>query len=111
MLYVLTFRVLAILPSLYMVKPDCMYIIDSKGGRKILARDFELDLAVTKEYWCMVESNPELETVPLDLLKLRSFIIQSRVKRTSCWKKYPHPCLRFFMKEWSLPELIVGYVS
>ena len=90
-----------------------MYIIDSEGVRKIAAKDFEPD-SVTEEYWCMVDSNPELVTVPPDLLKVRSFIIQSaspRVERTTWTEKYAHLCMRFFMKEWSLPELIVGYVS
>jgi hypothetical protein len=31
-------------------------------------------------------------------------------KRVEWWKKYNNHCTFFFMKEWSLPELIVGYV-
>lgn len=96
-----------------MVKPDCIYIVDSKGVRKIPTEKFNRNL-VTDEHWCLVDSNCDLQTVPTELLMLGSFIIQTaspRAKRVEWWKKSSNPCTFFFMKEWSLPELIIGYVS
>jgi len=111
--YVLALRVLQSLPSIYMVKPDCIYIVDSKRVRKIPTKKFNRNL-VTDEHWCLVDSNRDLQTVPTELLVRGSFMIQTaspRAKRVEWWKKSPNPCSFFFMKEWSLPELIVGYVS
>ena len=94
-----------------MVKPDCMYIVDSRGVRKAATENFD-QKSVAEAYWCLVDSNRELTTVPEDLLALGSFIIQTaspRENRTDWSKKTSYLHTSFFMKEWSLPELIVGY--
>jgi len=63
--FVLALRVLQSLPSIYMVKPDCIYIVDSKRVRKIPTKKFNRIL-VTDEHWCLVDSNRDLQTVPLN---------------------------------------------
>ena len=111
--FVLALRVLQSLPSIYMVGPKCIYIVDSKGVRKTPTKKFYRNL-VTDEHWCLVDSNHDLQTMPTELLELGSFTIQTaspRTKRVEWWKKSPNPCTFFFMKAWSLPELIVGHVS
>jgi hypothetical protein len=96
-----------------MVNPDCIYIVDSKRVRKIPIQKFHPNL-VTDKHWCLIDSNRDLGTVSMELLTLRSFIIQTaspRAEKVRRWDKSSNPCAFFFMKEWSLPELIVGYVS
>jgi len=96
-----------------MEKPDCAYIIDSLGVRRVDIRVLYRD-SITEKYWCLVDSNDKLETVPEDIYSLGTFIVQSvspRNKRVDWWTKYPPPVRSFFMKEWSLSELIMGYVS
>jgi hypothetical protein len=96
-----------------MVKPGCMYVVDSKGARKVLAEEFDQN-SFTAEYWCLVDSNRELTTVPNDLLTLGCFVMQTaspRDTRIDWWKKSPAIYTPFFMKEWFLPELIIGYAS
>lgn len=90
-----------------------MYIINSEGVKKIFTKHFDESL-VTDKYWCLVDSNQKLETVPTELIETEAFLIQTaspREVRTDWWKKANRPRPTFFMKEWSLPELIVGYVS
>jgi hypothetical protein len=94
-----------------MVEPDYMYVVDSKGARKIPAKKFNQN-SVAEGCWCLVDSNYNLTTVPDNLLDLGSFVIQTaspRDDRVDWSKKTSHLYTPFFMKEWSLPELIVGY--
>lgn len=110
--FVLALRVLQSLPTIYMVEPEWIYIVDSNRVRKIPTKKFTPDL-VTDKHWCLLDSNRDLQTVPTEFLRLGSFMIQTaspRTKRIEWWKKYNNHCTFFFMKEWSLPELIVGYV-
>ena len=97
-----------------MDKPDHVYIIDSSGVRRINSDIGALNHgSITEKYWCLVDSNNKLESVPEDIYSLGTFIIQSaspRNKRVEWWTKYTPPVRNFFMKEWSLSELIMGYV-
>jgi hypothetical protein len=78
--YVLALRVLQTLPSIYMAKADCIYVVDSNGIRKEPAEEFGQSL-VNEECWCLVDSNNDLQTVPTKLLTLWSFIIQTTSPR------------------------------
>ena len=104
---------LASLPSVYMEAPDCVYIVDCSGVRRIDIKILRR-VSITKKYWCLVDSNENLEVVPPAIYSLGTFIIQfasPREKMTEWWTKYPRPLRRFFMKEWGLSELIMAYVS
>lgn len=94
-----------------MVDPHYMYVVDSKGVRKISAEKFSRN-SVAKGCWCLVDSNRNLTTVPKKLLDLGSFLIQTTSPydvRIEWMKKTSHLYTPFYMKEWSLSELIVGY--
>jgi hypothetical protein len=104
---------LASLPSIYMQGPDIVYIINSSGVKDIKIKDLD-NYSITNDYWSLIDSNKQLETVPMAIYSLQTFIIQSaspRDKRTEWWTKYPRPLRQFFMKEWDLSELIIAYVS
>jgi hypothetical protein len=114
-MYVLVCRMLLSLPSVYMDEPGSVHIINSSGVRKIdIGTSVRVeDNTINNEYWCLVDSNDELETVPKAIYSLGIFILQSaspRDKRIDWCIKYPCPLDFFFMKEWSLSELIIAYV-
>ena len=104
---------LASLPSIYMQDPNTVYIIDSSGVKDIKIEDLDKH-SITNDYWSLIDSNKQLETVPMAIYLLQTFIIQSaspRDKRTEWWTKYSRPLRQFFLKEWGLSELIIAYVS
>jgi len=101
------------LPSLYMEAPGSVYIIDSSGVKKIDITMLIPD-STTEKYWCLVDSNENLVTVPGAISSLGAFIVQSispRENRTQWSNKSSRPLNHYFMKEWDLPELIMAYVS
>ena len=86
-MYVLVCRMLASLPSVYMEAPDCVYIVDCSGVRRIDIKDLSR-VSITDKYWCLVHSNKNLEAVPPAIYSLGTFIIQSaspREKRIEWW--------------------------
>jgi hypothetical protein len=96
-----------------MQAPDTVYIINSLGVEVIKIEDLD-NYSITNDYWSLIDSNNQLETVPMAIYSLHTFIIQSPSpcdKRTEWWTKYPRPLRQFFMKEWDLSELIIAYVS
>ena len=104
---------LASLPSIYMQDPNTVYIIDSSGVKDIKIEDLDKH-SITNDYWSLIDSNKQLETVPMAIYLLQTFIIQSASpcdKRTEWWTKYSRPLRQFFLKEWGLSELIIAYVS
>ena len=54
--FVLALWILQSLPSIYMVHPNYMYIINSEGVKKILTKHFDESL-VTNKYWSLVDLN------------------------------------------------------
>ena len=67
--------------------------------------------AISPEYWCLVDSNREVPDVPVFLAKTRAFIVQAtspRDDRMQWAKKYEPLTIMYFMKNWSLAELIMG---
>lgn len=101
------------LPSLYMEEPGSAYIIDSSGVKKIDISMLIYD-SITEKYWCLIDSNENLVTVPRAISSLGAFIVQSispRVDRAQWSNKSSLPLNHYFMKEWDLPELIMAYVS
>ena len=101
---------LASLPSIYMQGPDIVYIINSLGVKAIKIKDLD-NYSITNDYWSLIDSNKQLETVPVAIYSLHTFIIQSaspRDKRTEWYPSSPpifhermgsfraHHCVRFF---------------
>ena len=64
--------------------------------------------------WCLIDSNHSLNTVPMFIQDLDLFTVQASSPRPYRWAwmdKATSPVVRYFMKTWTLSELLVGYVT
>jgi hypothetical protein len=119
LLYVLlVLRLQAQLPTIYQSRDshlhyfadDGVYLIDLTP--KPIATNFKSQF--DKSTWCLIDSNQSLDTVPVFIQDLDLFIVQAsspRPHRYAWIDKATRPVLQYFMKSWTLPELLVGYVT
>jgi hypothetical protein len=115
---VLILRILAGHPTIYYFQPDIFYVFNADGlyevdlGHKGLQSErARFHNAISSEYWCLVDSNRSVLDVPPFLSYLRAFIVQSaspRKDRLEWRKKYDYYSIKYYMKHWSLSELIMG---
>jgi hypothetical protein len=118
-LYVLlVLRLQAQLPTIYQSRDshfyyfadDGVYLINSKSNP--IATNYKSQFH--KSTWCLIDSNQSLNIVPVFIQDLNLFIVQAsspRPHRYAWIDKATRPVSRYFMKPWTLPELLVGYVT
>jgi hypothetical protein len=119
LLYVLlVLRLQAQLPTIYQSRDSHLYYFADDGVSLInlasspIATNFKSQFH--QSTWCLIDSNQNLDTVPVFIQDLDLFIVQAsspRPHRYAWIDKATRPVLRYFMKSWTLPELLVGYVT
>jgi hypothetical protein len=116
LLYVLlVLRLQAQLPTIYQSRASHLYYFADDGylinlTPSLIATNFKFH----KSTWCLIDSNLSLDTVPVFIQDLDLFIVQassSRPHRYAWIDKATGPVYQYFMKPWTLPELLVGYVT
>ncbi|KAF8806595.1 hypothetical protein BYT27DRAFT_7141270 [Phlegmacium glaucopus] len=121
LLIVLFLRVLAGCPTIYHFEPGNCYVFNADGLYEVNFGDTGLGLqpsgrlhfnkAISSQYWCLVDSNRSVTSVPPFLALLGTFLIQVASPRSDPieWrKKYDHVSITYYMKNWLLSELIMG---
>jgi len=118
LLYVLlVLRLRAQLPTIYQSRDSHLYYFADDGVSLInltpspIASNFKSRFH--RSTWCLIDSNQSLDTVPVFIQDLDLFIVQAsspRPHRYAWIDKATRPVLRYFMKSWTLPELLVGRV-
>ncbi len=121
LLYVLlVLRLQAQLPTIYQSRDTHLYYFADDGVYLVkltpgfVATDFKSQFH--KSTWCLIDSNQSLDTVPVFIQDLGLFIVQAsesspRPHRYAWIDKATRPVMQYFMKSWTLPELLVGYVT
>ena len=119
LLYVLlVLRLQAQLPTIYQSRDSHLYYFADDGVYLInltpstIATNFKSQFH--KSTWCLIDSNQSLDIVPVFIQDLDLFIVQAsppHPHRYAWIDKATRPVLRYFMKPWTLPELLVGYVT
>ncbi|KAM6499004.1 hypothetical protein JOM56_006952 [Amanita muscaria] len=88
--------------GLYKVHPTNDDFVDARS---------HFNEAISPQYWCLVNCNHSVTDVPDFLSATRAFIVQAASPHSEHidWvKKYSLRVPRYFMKSWTLPELIIG---
>ena len=119
LLYVLlVLRLQARLPTIYQSRQGHLYYFADDGVYVINFTPSSIATDVKSQFhkstWCLIDSNQSLDTVPVFIQDLGLFIVQAsspRPHRYAWTDKVTRPVLRYFMKSWTLPELLVGYVT
>ncbi|KDQ06434.1 hypothetical protein BOTBODRAFT_193036 [Botryobasidium botryosum FD-172 SS1] len=117
--YILVLRLLAGLPTIFVDNAQHLNIFNGAGAFKY--KDYETELgglaqwkfstAMTDGCWRMVDSNDSLLRVPTFITGLRQFMMQAAspcAQRTKWVHRVTHPHIPYFMKPWTLSELIAG---
>ncbi|KAM6494818.1 hypothetical protein JOM56_009441 [Amanita muscaria] len=103
-LYVLlVLRLQARLPTIFQSRDNHLCYFD----------DNEFKSQFDPSTWCLIDSNQHLNTVPGFIQDLKLFIVQASSPssyRFEWTKKATGPVSRYFMKSWTLSELLVGRV-
>ncbi|KAM6495199.1 hypothetical protein JOM56_009822 [Amanita muscaria] len=115
-LYVLlVLRLHARLPTIFQSEKTHVYYFDDKGvfdmTPEFITTHFRFKF--DQSTWCLIDSNPNLSTVPVFIQNLGLFIVQAaspRPHRFEWTKKAVAPVTRYFMEPWTLSELLVGRV-
>jgi hypothetical protein len=118
-LYVLlVLRLQAQLPTIYQSRSSHLYYFAKDGVYLIHLTPSLIATSLKSQFhkstWCLIDSNQSLDTVPMFVQDLDLFIIQASSPRPHCYAwmdKATRTVSRYFMKSWSLPELLVGYVT
>jgi len=116
----LVLRLQAQLPTIYQSRASHLYYFADDGVYLInltpssIATNFKPQFH--KSTWCLIDSNQSLDTVPVFIQDLDLFIVQAsesppRQHRYAWIDKATGPVFQYFMKSWTLPELLVGYVT
>ena len=118
-LYVLlVLRLQAQLPTIYQSRASHLYYFTDGSVYLIdlipslIVTDFKSQF--DKSTWCLIDSNQSLDTVPVFIQDLDLFIVQasSHGPHRYAWiDKATGPVYQYFMNPWTLPELLVGYVT
>jgi hypothetical protein len=114
---VLVLRLEAGLPTIFQSQPNRLFVFDDKGVHKLKYSSstdaFEFKAGFAPSTWCLIDSNLRLNTVPGLILDLVLFIVQAsspRLDRIEWTKKESQPVLKYFLKPWTVSELILGCV-
>ena len=117
---VLILRLQAGLPTIYQSHPDRLYFFSKEGVFKCncspghIPNPCEFRRRIPESTWCLIDCNQDLVGVPMFIQQLRLFIVQASSLRSDHLKwtnKATSLVIRYFMKPWTLSELIVGHVT
>ncbi|KIL71128.1 hypothetical protein M378DRAFT_201760 [Amanita muscaria Koide BX008] len=118
LIVVLVLRILAGYPTIYYSSSNILYIFNADGLYRVDPTNLEFKRArapfykaISPQYWCLVDCNRDVVDVPFFLSRTRAFIVQTaspRSERIDWVKKYQSTSTRYFTKNWTLPELIIG---
>jgi hypothetical protein len=104
------------LPTVYQSRPDYLYFFSEDGvfetycGSGVKATD--LRRQIPESTWCLIDSNRSLMDVPTFITDLGRFIVQASSPRAGrvAWKdKSNRSVIQYYMKPWSLSEILAGY--
>ena len=118
LLYVLlVLRLQAQLPTIYQSRDSHLYYFADDGVYliilipRLIATDFKSQYH--KSTWCLIDSNQSIDTVPMFIQDLDLFTVQasSLCPHRYAWIDKTRPISQYFMKSWTLTELLVGYVT
>ena len=119
LLYVLlVLRLQAQLPTIYQSRASHLYYFADDGVYLIklipslISTNFKSQFH--KSTWCLIDSNQSLDVVPVFIQDQDLFIVQASSPRPHCYAwidKATGPVYWYFMKPWTFPELLVGYVT
>ena len=114
----LVLRTLAGHPTIYHYESQICYVINADGLYEVNLGDVGLESedeqfysAISSQYWCLVDCNRTVPDVPPFLSYLRAFLVQSASPsrdRLEWRKKYDYYSIEYYLKPWSLSELIMG---
>ncbi|KAF8524245.1 hypothetical protein JB92DRAFT_3109660 [Gautieria morchelliformis] len=115
---VLVLRILAGRPTIYHSQSQICYVFNADGLYVVNLGDAGLQSerwrfyhAISSDYWCLVDCNRTVQGVPESLSCLEAFIVQSaspRIQRLEWRKKYEAVSIEYYMRPWTLSELIMG---
>ncbi|KDQ06437.1 hypothetical protein BOTBODRAFT_60600 [Botryobasidium botryosum FD-172 SS1] len=119
LIYTLVLRLLAGLPTIFVDNSWFLYIFNQAGVFELKGdyASFEypakhgFKAAINEDYWCLVDSTNTLIGVPYFILSLNRFVVQAaspRADRTAWIRKAPSAHVVYYMKSWTLSELIAG---
>jgi hypothetical protein len=113
----LIWRLHAGLPIIYQSRPSQVYYFGPEGAFLLKISDADQNAAaefskvLPRSTWCLVDSNAELQEMPMFIRHLPLFAIQAASPRWSRIKwGNKHKIMLYYMKPWSLTELIIGYL-
>ena len=119
LLYVLlVLRLRAQLPTIYQSRGTHLYYFADDGVYVINLTPRPIATNFTSQFhkstWCLIDSNDELDSIPGFIRDQDLFIVQAsspRPHRYAWTDKASGSVFRYFMKSWTLSELLVGYVT
>jgi hypothetical protein len=111
---VLALRLQACLPTLFQLSQNHCYLFEEKGVSAYQTdseRISEIKSLIPDLAWILVDSNENIRTMPSYLWTLGFYFIQATQYDCTAWKtkvKSKNPPITYWMKAWSLWELIIG---
>ncbi|KDQ10896.1 hypothetical protein BOTBODRAFT_177780 [Botryobasidium botryosum FD-172 SS1] len=117
--YILVFRLAVGLPTIFVNDSNHLYIFNHSGA--FVFTDYESPFetsagerfkeCITRDYWCLVDSSARFIGVPEFIMEQNRFVVQAaspRIEHTKWTRKTPYQFFTYFMKPWTLSELIAG---
>lgn len=113
--FLLIMHVLSGLPTIYQTEKDKFYIFTNDGVSKVSTHVdmHQLKQALPANTWCLLDSNTELDDGPGRFIPTKFFMIQTASAREKNlrWRSKAEHNILYFMRPWTLAELIVACVS
>jgi hypothetical protein len=115
---VLIWRLQAGLPTIYQSHPSFLLFFNAEGAftwhHDWPLNALELRRDIPSSTWCLIDSNINLTKVPAFITSLCCFIVQAWSPQNEhfTWRdKAGAPVMTYYMKPWSLTEILSGYVT
>ena len=115
----LVLQVLAGCPTILHSKSSYCYIFNAAGlyrvdltNNEFFDEQYQLKNVISLQYWCLVDCNHDILDMPHFLSQSCTFILQAaspQSDRIDWVKKYNFLAPRYFMKNWPLDKLIMGW--
>jgi len=108
--FLLCLRLLAGLPTLYRVRPSNTVVFTAFGVYKLESPNYDLK-ALPRHAWLLVDGNADTkDTVPYHYKNYGHLIIHttSPQKESFSWASKVRPSRKYYMRPFSLTELIIG---
>ncbi len=109
--YILLLRLQAKKPTILVLNPNVVTVFLQQGVFSVAIAHFNsVAMLIPDSAWCLVDSNQELKHPPQFIIQSPFFIVQaaSPIKDHISWKDKTLGVWEYFMKPFSLSELIVG---